>query len=116
MNMHIHILCQNILSLLMVYGTTRLMKYFTRINVFIVNKYIVKNKIVKVDVSTQTDDVEPVLEPLLEPLSEPLSEPLLEPVSEPVIGAQSVTHLIEPLKNDYDDWVDMASAIAYSAD
>jgi hypothetical protein len=94
MNMHIHILCQNILSLLMVYGTTRLMKYFTRINVFIVNKYIIKSNIVKVDASTQTDG---------EPLLEPFTKPLLEPV-------------IEPLKNDYEDWVDMASAIAYSAD
>lgn len=99
MNVHLHILCQNILSLLMVYGTTRLMKYFTRINVFIVNKYILKNKIVKVDVSTQTDDVEPLSEPVIEPVSEPVTEPLSE-----------------PLKNDYDDWVDMASAIAYSAD
>lgn len=95
--MHIHILCQNILSLLMVYGTSRLMKYFTRINVFIVNKYIVKNNIIKVDASTQTDG-----EPLLEPAIEPLLEPVLQSEQRP--------------PNDYEDWVDMASAIAYSAD
>jgi hypothetical protein len=82
----------------MVYGTSRLMKYFTRINVFIVNKYTVKNNIIKVDASTQTDG-----EPLLEPFTKPLLQPVIEP-------------LLEPLKNDYEDWVDMASAIAYSAD